>query len=333
MARQFFPPQVTEAANVTSQLEQLRKLTKVVADTGDMSAMKTFKPEDATTNPSLLLKAASIPEYAPYIDEAVQWAKAQSNDRSQQLIDAGDRLAVLVGREILKIVPGFVSTEVDARLSFDEEASIAKAKRLLSLYKDVGVDTKRVLIKLASTWEGIKAAEKLQKEGINCNMTLLFSFAQAQACAEAGAFLISPFVGRIFDWYVKNTDKKTYTPEEDPGVQSVRTIYDYYKTHGYKTIVMGASFRNIGQIQALAGCDRLTISPDLLKQLDETDAALPAALKDNGKKAEPPAKGLTEAQFRFANNEDAMATDKLAEGIRNFAKDQRKLEELLGAKL
>ncbi|WP_368313406.1 transaldolase [Luteibacter sp. CQ10] len=319
--------------DVTSQLEQLRKVTKVVADTGDMSAMKTFKPEDATTNPSLLLKAAGIPEYAQYIDEAVKWAKEQSSDRAQQLVDAGDRLAVLVGREILKIVPGYVSTEVDARLSFDEEASIAKAKRLIGMYKDVGVDPKRVLIKLASTWEGIKAAEKLQKEGINCNMTLLFSFEQAVACAEAGAFLISPFVGRIFDWYVANTDTKTYAPQEDPGVKSVRRIYDYYKTHGYKTVVMGASFRNIGQIQALAGCDRLTISPDLLKQLDETDADLPLALKDNGQKAEPPKEKLTEAKFRWGHNEDAMATDKLAEGIRKFAVDQRKLEELLGAKL
>ncbi|UPG94901.1 transaldolase [Luteibacter aegosomatissinici] len=318
---------------MTSQLEQLRKVTKVVADTGDMSAMKTFKPEDATTNPSLLLKAAGIPEYAPYIDEAVKWAKEQSSDRSQQLIDAGDRLAVLVGREILKIVPGYVSTEVDARLSFDTEASITKAKRLIGMYKDVGVDPKRVLIKLASTWEGIKAAEVLQKEGINCNMTLLFSFEQAVACAEAGAFLISPFVGRIFDWYVKNTDTKTYAPAEDPGVKSVQRIYKYYKDHGYKTIVMGASFRNIGQIQALAGCDRLTISPDLLKQLDETDGDLPLALKDTGKKDEPPKNKMTEAQFRWGHNEDAMATDKLGEGIRNFAKDQRKLEELLGAKL
>ncbi|QWT19193.1 transaldolase [Bacillus sp. NP157] len=318
---------------MTSQLEQLRKVTKVVADTGDMSAMKTFKPEDATTNPSLLLKAAGIPEYSQYIDEAVQWAKGQSNDRAQQLIDAGDRLAVLVGREILKIVPGFVSTEVDARLSFDEEASIAKAKRLLGMYKELGVDPKRVLIKLASTWEGIKAAEKLQKEGINCNMTLLFSFEQAVACAEAGAFLISPFVGRIFDWYVKNTDTKTYAPAEDPGVKSVQRIYKYYKDHGYKTIVMGASFRNIGQIQALAGCDRLTISPDLLKALDETDADLPLALKDTGKKDDAPSSKMSEAQFRWGHNEDAMATDKLAEGIRNFAKDQRKLEELLGAKL
>ncbi|SEW20744.1 transaldolase [Luteibacter sp. 329MFSha] len=318
---------------MTSQLEQLKEITTVVADTGDFSAMKKYQPQDATTNPSLLLKAAGIAEYAHLVDEAVAWAAEQSDSREQQLIDAGDRLAVLFGREILKIVPGYVSTEVDARLSFDTEASIAKAKRLLGLYKDVGVDPKRILIKLASTWEGIKAAETLQKEGINCNMTLLFSFEQAVACAEAGAFLISPFVGRIFDWYVANTDKKTYAPAEDPGVKSVRRIYDYYKMHGYKTIVMGASFRNIGQIQALAGCDRLTIAPELLEQLSETNDKLDVALKDTGKKEEPPKDKLTEAKFRWGHNEDAMATDKLAEGIRKFAVDQRKLEALLGEKL
>ncbi|MDR6937985.1 MULTISPECIES: transaldolase [unclassified Luteibacter] len=318
---------------MTSQLEQLKEITTVVADTGDFSAMKKYQPQDATTNPSLLLKAAGIAEYAHLVDEAVAWAAEQSDSREQQLIDAGDRLAVLFGREILKIVPGYVSTEVDARLSFDTEASIAKAKRLLGLYKDVGVDPKRILIKLASTWEGIKAAETLQKDGINCNMTLLFSFEQAVACAEAGAFLISPFVGRIFDWYVANTDKKTYAPAEDPGVKSVRRIYDYYKMHGYKTIVMGASFRNIGQIQALAGCDRLTIAPELLEQLSETNDKLDVALKDTGKKEEPPKDKLTEAKFRWGHNEDAMATDKLAEGIRKFAVDQRKLEALLGEKL
>ena len=318
---------------MTSQLEQLKALTTVVADTGDFSAMKEYKPQDATTNPSLLLKAAGIAEYKAIVDEAVEWAAAQSDDRSQQLIDAGDRMAVLFGREILKIVPGYVSTEVDARLSFDTEASIAKAKRLLSLYEDAGVDRKRILIKLASTWEGVKAAEQLQKEGINCNMTLLFSFEQAVACAEAGAFLISPFVGRIFDWYVAHGDKKTFEPAEDPGVKSVRRIYEYYKMHGYKTIVMGASFRNIGQIQALAGCDRLTIAPELLKELSENNDKLDVALKDTGKKEEPPKEKLSEAKFRWGHNEDAMATDKLAEGIRKFAVDQRKLEELLGAKL
>jgi transaldolase len=317
---------------VTTQLEQLRKITTVVADTGDISAIAKYKPEDATTNPSLLLKAAGIPTYSGYIDEAVQWAKGQSNNREQQLVDAGDRLAVLVGREILKIVPGKVSTEVDARLSFDTNASIDKAKRLIGFYEEIGIKKERILIKLASTWEGIRAAEKLQKEGINCNLTLLFSFEQAVACAEAGVFLISPFVGRIFDWYVANTDKKTYAPAEDPGVQSVRRIYDWYKLHGYETVVMGASFRNIGQIQALAGCDRLTIAPELLKELDENTSDLPVALKDTGAKEAKPAK-LDEAKFRWGHNENAMATDKLGEGIRKFAVDQRKLEELLGAKL
>jgi transaldolase len=317
---------------VTTQLEQLRKFTTVVADTGDISAMAKYKPEDATTNPSLLLKVAGVPEYAGYVDEAVRWAKAQSNNRDQQLIDAGDRLAVLFGREILKIVPGRVSTEVDARLSFDVNASMEKAKRLIGFYEEIGIKKERILIKLASTWEGIRAAEKLQKEGINCNMTLLFSFEQAVACAEAGVFLISPFVGRIYDWFVANTDKKTYAPAEDPGVQSVRRIYDWYKLHGYETVVMGASFRNIGQIQALAGCDRLTISPELLKELDENTDELPLALKDAGRREDRPEK-IDEAKFRWGHNENAMATDKLAEGIRKFAADQRKLEALLGAKL
>ena len=317
---------------MTTQLEQLRKITTVVADTGDISAIAKYKPEDATTNPSLLLKAAGIPTYSGYIDEAVQWAKGQSNNREQQLVDASDRLAVLVGREILKIVPGKVSTEVDARLSFDTNASIDKAKRLIGFYEEIGIKKERILIKLASTWEGIRAAEKLQKDGINCNLTLLFSFEQAMACAEAGVFLISPFVGRIFDWYVANTDKKTYAPEEDPGVRSVRRIYDWYKLHGYETVVMGASFRNIGQIQALAGCDRLTIAPELLKELDENTSDLPVALKDTGAKEAKPSK-LSESKFRWGHNEDAMATDKLGEGIRKFAVDQRKLEELLGAKL
>ncbi|WP_036138153.1 transaldolase [Luteibacter sp. 9135] len=317
---------------MTTQLEQLRKITTVVADTGDITAIAKYKPEDATTNPSLLLAAAGIPAYSGYIDEAIDWAKSQGNSRDQQLTDAGDRLAVLVGREILKIVPGRVSTEVDARLSFDTNASIEKAKRLIGFYEDIGIKKERILIKLASTWEGIRAAEQLQKEGINCNLTLLFSFEQAVACAEAGAFLISPFVGRIFDWYVANTDKKTYEPAEDPGVQSVRRIYDWYKLHGYETVVMGASFRNIGQIQALAGCDRLTISPNLLKELEENTSDLPVALKDSGRREDKPGR-IDEAKFRWGHNENAMATDKLAEGIRKFAVDQRKLEELLGAKL
>ena len=317
---------------MSSQLEQLRQYTTVVADTGDIEAIARYKPVDATTNPSLLLKASEIPSYAPLQDEAVQWAKSKSNNREQQVIDASDHLAVSVGRKILDIVPGRVSTEVDARLSFNTDASIAKAERLIGMYEDAGIKRERVLIKLASTWEGIRAAEQLQKRGINCNLTLLFSFEQAVACAEAGVFLISPFVGRIMDWYVANTDTKSYAPDEDPGVKSVRKIYSWYKLHGYETVVMGASFRNIGQIQALAGCDRLTISPDLLEKLEADQSDLPRKLSDDGKREARPAK-LSETDFRWGHNEDPMATDKLAEGIRKFAVDQRKLEKLLAAKL
>ena len=249
---------------MTDKLTSLRQYTTVVADTGDIAAMKLYQPQDATTNPSLILNAAQIPEYRKLIDDAVAWAKQQSNDRAQQIVDATDKLAVNIGLEILKLVPGRISTEVDARLSYDTEASIAKAKRLIKLYNDAGISNDRILIKLASTWQGIRAAEQLEKEGINCNLTLLFSFAQARACAEAGVFLISPFVGRILDWYKANTDKKEYAPAEDPGVVSVSEIYQYYKEHGYETVVMGASFRNIGEILELAGCDRLTIAPALL---------------------------------------------------------------------
>ena len=254
---------------MTDKLTSLRQYTTVVADTGDIAAMKLYQPQDATTNPSLILNAAQIPEYRKLIDDAVAWAKQQSNDRAQQIVDATDKLAVNIGLEILKLVPGRISTEVDARLSYDTEASIAKAKRLIKLYNDAGISNDRILIKLASTWQGIRAAEQLEKEGINCNLTLLFSFAQARACAEAGVFLISPFVGRILDWYKANTDKKEYAPAEDPGVVSVSEIYQYYKEHGYETVVMGASFRNIGEILELAGCDRLTIAPALLKELAE----------------------------------------------------------------
>ncbi len=318
--------------DVSSQLEQLRQYTTVVADTGDIEAIARYRPVDATTNPSLLLKATELPAYAPLIDEAVQRAKSESNSREQQLIDASDHLAVAVGRKIIELVPGRVSTEVDARLSFDTDATIAKAERLIELYEQTGVKRDRILIKMASTWEGIRAAEKLEKRGIQCNLTLLFSFEQAVACAEAGAFLISPFVGRIMDWYVANTSTKSYAPDEDPGVQSVRRIYAWYKKHGYDTVVMGASFRNIGQIQALAGCDRLTISPDLLEKLEQDASPLPRALSDNGTR-EAKAAPLSETAFRWGHNEDAMATDKLADGIRKFAADQRKLETLLTAKL
>lgn len=313
---------------MTNQLEQLRKITTVVADTGDIEAIKKYQPVDATTNPSLLLKAAQIEQYKPLIEDAVAWAKAQSSDKQQQIIDAGDKLAVNIGREIVDIIPGRISTEVDARLSFDTQGSIEKAKKLIKLYDEAGISKDRVLIKLASTWEGIRAAETLEKEGINCNLTLLFSFAQARTCAEAGVFLISPFVGRILDWYKKSTGKDSYPSAEDPGVVSVTKIYDYYKAHGYKTVVMGASFRNTGEILELAGCDRLTISPQLLEELSQSDASVEVKLSDAGATQSPGA-AMTESEFRWEHNQDAMATEKLAEGIRNFAIDQDKLEAML----
>lgn len=317
---------------MADKLTQLRKLTTVVADTGDIDAIRKYQPEDATTNPSLILKAAQIPEYRPLLQDAVEWAKAQSQDPDQQLIDAGDRLAVNIGCEILKLIPGRISTEVDARLSFDTQASIDKARRLIELYRQAGIGRERILIKLASTWEGIRAAEVLEQEGINCNLTLLFSFAQARACAEAGAYLISPFVGRILDWYKQNTDQKDYTPAQDPGVLSVTRIYDYYKAHGYGTVVMGASFRNAGEILELAGCDRLTIGPNLLEELSQAQGEVVQKLTDQGASQPRPAP-MTEAEFRWEQNQDAMATEKLAEGIRNFAVDQGKLETMLKAML
>ena len=316
---------------MSNKLSQLKEFTTIVADTGDITAIKDFLPEDATTNPSLMLKAAQIPEYAPFIDQAVAWAKEQSNDKAQQIIDASDKLAVIVGTEILKYIPGRISTEVDARLSYDKEATIEKARRLIKLYEEAGISKDRVLIKAASTWEGIKAAEELEKEGINCNLTLLFSFAQAQACAEAGVFLSSPFVGRILDWYKKSTGQE-YTAETDPGVVSVTEIYNYYKQHGYKTIVMGASFRNIGEIEQLAGCDRLTISPNLLEELKKDEGTLERKLVPVSD-VTPAGEAISEQAFRWALNEDAMATEKLAEGIRNFAVDQRKLEKMIEEKL
>lgn len=317
---------------MASVLQQLREMTTVVADTGEIEAIKKFAPVDATTNPSLLLKAAQIPEYEAYIDEAVAWAKEQSDDKAQQIEDASDKLAVLIGKEISAVIPGRISTEVDARLSFDTEASVAKAKKLIDLYEAAGISKDRVLIKLASTWEGIKAAEQLEQMGIQCNLTLLFSFAQARACAEANVFLISPFVGRILDWFKANTSQQDYTGETDPGVLSVRSIYQYYKEHGYNTVVMGASFRNTGEILALAGCDRLTIAPALLDELDKMSGDLEQKLTFTGETKAAPEK-MTEQEFRWAHNEDAMATEKLAEGIRNFAKDQLKLEALIDAKL
>ena len=317
---------------MTTQLDSLRSMTVVVADTGDIDAIKKYQPQDATTNPSLILSASALPQYAPLIDEAIAYAKAQSADKAQQLIDAEDKLAVNIGLEILKIVPGRISTEVDARLSYDTQATVEKARKLIALYNAAGISNDRILIKIASTWQGIRAAEILEKEGINCNLTLLFSEAQARACAEADVYLISPFVGRILDWYKANTDKKEYAPAEDPGVISVTKIYNYYKEYGYKTVVMGASFRNVGEIIELAGCDRLTIAPALLKELQENSTALLRKLDYKGEvKAKP--QPLTEAEFYWQHNSDAMAVEKLAEGIRKFAVDQEKLEAMLSAKL
>jgi transaldolase len=313
---------------MTNQLSQLKKMTTVVADTGDIEAIANFQPQDATTNPSLLLKAASLEGYQHLLTEAVTWAKAQSSNTEQQVIDAADKLSVLIGLEILKTVPGRISTEVDSRLSFDTQASIAKAHKLMAMYKEAGINNDRILIKLASTWEGIKAAEQLEKVGINCNLTLLFSFAQAQACAESGVYLISPFVGRILDWYKKDSGKSEYAADEDPGVISVTSIYNYYKGKGYKTVVMGASFRNIDEIRQLAGCDRLTISPNLLDELSKCGDPLEQKLFSEQPKLAAQEK-LSESSYRWAMNEDAMATEKLAEGIRNFTLDQIKLEKQL----
>jgi len=314
--------------NSFSQLDQLKQMTTVVADTGDIEAIAKFHPQDATTNPSLLLKAAALPNYQQLLTDAVTWAKEQSKDAKQQIIDAADKFSVLIGLEILKIVPGRISTEVDARLSFDTNASIAKAHKLIAMYNEAGISNDRILIKLASTWEGIKAAEQLEKSGVNCNLTLLFSFAQARSCAEAGAYLISPFVGRILDWFKKDTGRTDYASDEDPGVVSVTSIYNYYKIQGYKTVVMGASFRNKGEILALAGCDRLTISPQLMDELAQSTDKVEQKLITSVVKAsnESP---LTEEQFRWKMNDDAMATEKLSEGIRNFAIDQVKLEKQL----
>ncbi|HEY7883474.1 MAG TPA: transaldolase [Cellvibrionaceae bacterium] len=314
---------------MTSKLEQLRAMTDVVADTGDIEAIKLYKPQDATTNPSLLYKAAQLPQYKDLIARCIDAAKKEGGSGDELIKSTSDHFSVAIGCEILKLVPGRISTEVDARLSFNEKASISKAHHLIDLYDKNGIDKSRVLIKLASTWEGIRAAEKLEKEGINCNLTLLFGFNQAAACADAGVFLISPFVGRILDWYKANTDKKEYTAEEDPGVISVRHIYNYYKQNGFNTVVMGASFRNKGEIEALAGCDRLTISPQLLQELEDDTGTLTRRLSADNSGDKIALLNDTESSFRFGMNDDAMATEKLAEGIRNFAKDQVSLEKLL----
>ncbi len=307
---------------MTSKLDQLKQFTTVVADTGDLDAIARLKPIDATTNPSLLLKASAMPRYSELLRSAVS---ASNGDLGL----ACDRFGVGVGHEILKVIPGRISTEVDARLSFDTQATLRRAERLIELYDQAGIGRERVLIKIASTWEGIRAAEQLERAGIQCNLTLLFSFAQAQACADAGVFLISPFVGRIYDWY-KKAEGRDFAGQEDPGVQSVTRIYNYYKANDYPTVVMGASFRNLGQIEHLAGCDRLTISPELLQQLADDQTTLERKL-GSGAPAEA-RQNLTESQFRWAMNEDAMATEKLAEGIRLFARDQEKLEALLAGK-
>jgi transaldolase len=316
-------------------LDSLKLHSIVVADTGDFESIKDFAPRDATTNPSLIYKAAAMPEYAELLERVLQGVRTENIPDADRLELAMDRLSVAFGCEILRLVPNRVSTEVDARLSFDCEASVTKARELIALYEAAGIAKERVLIKLAATWEGIRAAEILSKEGIHCNLTLLFSFAQAVACAEAKVQLISPFVGRIMDWYKKESGCDGYAAAEDPGVLSVQRIYNYYKTYGYETEVMGASFRNTGEITELAGCDLLTVSPDLLQKLSEMPGTLSAVLSPEtaASKCEDAQIHLDEKAFRWMLNEDAMATEKLSEGIRNFAVDLRKLEALVASKL
>ena len=312
-----------------NKLEQLKSMTQVVADTGDLDAMVQYQPQDATTNPSLLLKAADLPRYQPLLDEAQRWGREQGGSPASRAAAAVDYLAVSIGLEIQNIVPGRVSTEVDARLSFDREATIARARRIIDLYESRGSSRGRVLIKIASTWEGIQAARELEQEDINCNLTLLFGFAQAVACAESGVYLISPFVGRILDWHLAATGQSAIAAEKDPGVLSVSRIYNYYKQHSYNTVVMGASFRNTGQIEQLAGCDRLTISPPLMQQLAADETLLSRKLDSKQGAGGMEKISLDEKSFRWMMNEDAMATEKLAEGIRLFTRDQEKLESRL----
>ncbi|MFN8576690.1 MAG: transaldolase [Candidatus Sericytochromatia bacterium] len=318
---------------MTNNLDSLKSVTTVVADTGDIDSIKKYTPTDATTNPSLILAAAQMPQYQHLIKDAIDYGNSFSdNERIEKILD---KLSVNFGSEILKIVPRYVSTEVDARFSFDTEASIKKAHDLIKLYESQGVSKDRILIKLASTWEGIRAAEVLEKDGIHCNLTLLFGFGQAMACADAGVYLISPFVGRILDWYKKSEGKDSYESEQDPGVKSVRRIYSYYKKHGFKTLVMGASFRNSGEIKALSGCDLLTISPQFLEELKNTEGELPVILNAeyansncNDEKFK-----IDEKSFRWMLNEEQMATEKLSEGIRNFTKDTLKLEKYIKERL
>ena len=314
-----------------NKLDQLKSMTQVVADTGDLDAIIQYQPQDATTNPSLLLKAADLARYQPLLDEAQRWGRDQGSTPAARAGAACDYLAVSIGLEIQRSIPGRVSTEVDARLSFDREATVARARRLIDLYESRGSNRGRVLIKIAATWEGIQAARELEREGINCNLTLLFSFAQAVACAEAGVYLISPFVGRILDWHLKASGQSSIAAEQDPGVRSVTEIYNYYKHHGYETVVMGASFRNTGQIEQLAGCDRLTISPQLMQSLAEDDSRLQRKLGADSVAGVGDKLELDEKSFRWMMNQDAMATEKLAEGIRLFTVDQEKLESRLVA--
>ena len=309
-------------------LESLRQYTTVVADTGDIDAIAQYRPQDATTNPSLLFQAAQMPAYRDLVEEALEVASEQGGTQQRMAEEFIDRLFVLFGSKILEVVPGRVSTEVPASLSFDTAGTVAKARKLISLYQKKGISRERVLIKMASTWEGIRAAEVLELEGIHCNLTLLFSFAQAVACAEAGVTLISPFVGRIYDWYRKEHGGAETAPDQDPGVASVTRIYNYYKRFGYKTQVMGASFRNLNQIVRLAGCDLLTISPDLLKELENAKGTLKRELDPlKARQNEEPRLRLEEKSFRWMHNEDAMATEKLAEGIRKFNSDTHRLQQ------
>jgi transaldolase len=319
--------------SATNQLDQLKQFTTVVADTGDFATLKQFAPRDATTNPSLIFKAAQMPEYKALVDKTVADAKQSGASQGELLPRVLDDLLIAFGSEILKIVPGRVSTETDADMSFDTEALVAKGRHFIALYEKQGIARERILIKIASTWEGIRAAEILQRDGINCNLTLLFSLAQAVACAEAKVKLISPFVGRIMDWY-KAKEKKEFAPAEDPGVISVKEIYSYYKKFGHATEVMGASFRNVGEIQELAGCDLLTISPNLLAELQKSEAPLPRKLSPEiARESKIEKLALDEKKFRWLVNENPMATEKTAEGIRLFNADAQKLAQLVKAKL
>lgn len=314
---------------MSNKLEQLKKMSVVVADTGEFNAIKAYQPEDATTNPSLLYKVAQNPDYTDFILEAIDWAKREPGDEVLRLQNTLQRFAVNIGKEILDVIPGRVSTEVDARLSFNTDETIKQAQRIIALYRQAGIDSERILIKVASTWEGICAAQQLEQQGIHCNLTLLFNFTQAVACAEAGVTLISPFVGRILDWHKNNSGRDYYEPAEDPGVLSVTRIYNYYKQYGYNTIVMGASFRNTGEIEQLAGCDRLTISPQLMDELQNGNGVLERKLSPDNGDSLPRHAPIDEQLFRWELNQDPMATEKLAEGIRNFALDQGKLESLI----